>query len=270
MEFDKSRSKYAHFKTLDDNVTNLTCLLDNGRYYGYAKYGLGDLDKLALELQSSILVQLDLRTLTDFRRVNRRATKVVDSLPEYRLITRHSLASLRSILSIELGAFITLRDLLDALHANECEYCGKPAAYIYLLTCGRVCFDCLSTKKEYGPLVVEETEMYFGFPRALLEGLPTMKSVPGRFGFDDHSHVRRRNLVDSLRAYNIGLAYHAERKTDHRRRVLPPSAKRPPLRIRPADVHARRAFLRKLVLGHLVLVVNRRPKARLDDNIDDQ
>lgn len=220
MEYDTSRRKYMHFKTLDDNVTKFTCPLDNGRHYGHAKYGLGDLDKLALELQSSILVELDLRTLTDFRRVNRRATEVVDSLPEYRSILQHSLVSLRGILSIELGAFITCRDLLEALHTKVCEHCGKPGAHIYLLTCSRVCSDCLCEEKEYFPLVLEETESRFKFPRALLKGLPTMRNIPGQFGKWGHSQGLRFTLVDSLSAYNIGLTYHARRKAVHRRDLL--------------------------------------------------
>lgn len=45
-------------KTLTDNLIDLACPLDNGRHHGNAKNGLGDMDRLPLELQSSTTWEL--------------------------------------------------------------------------------------------------------------------------------------------------------------------------------------------------------------------
>lgn len=97
-------------KALNDNITNTTFPLDDGRHLDGASHGLGDLDKFPAELQIIVLAQLNLKTLTNFRHVNRRAMEVVDTLPElaqYQSILKHSPASLRAILDVGLGESIT-------------------------------------------------------------------------------------------------------------------------------------------------------------------
>lgn len=69
--------------TLDDQDLEQSCPLDNGKHQSRLKHDLGDLDALPVEITGNILIQIDLRTLTDFRRVNNRAMQVVDSILEY-------------------------------------------------------------------------------------------------------------------------------------------------------------------------------------------
>lgn len=59
--------------TLGCNSLDRTCPLDNGQHRREPEHGLGLLERLPLELVDDILYKLDLRTLTDFRRVNARA-----------------------------------------------------------------------------------------------------------------------------------------------------------------------------------------------------
>ena len=79
-----------------------------------------------MKLQGIILVESDLRTLTDLRRVNRRAMEVVDTLPEYRSILQNSPVLLRASLSIEMG---------DARHATpaDLEACQQALAKLHNL-----------------------------------------------------------------------------------------------------------------------------------------
>lgn len=116
-------------KILDDNITELTCPLDNGRHQGKIKHDLGDLDMLPLELQSDILVRLDLQTLIEFRRVNRKARDIVDALPQYKAIFSHNKNLLRTILSLELGRFVICNKLYITLQTMICERCGESAGY---------------------------------------------------------------------------------------------------------------------------------------------
>jgi hypothetical protein len=143
--------------------------------------GLGDLDRLPLEVQSNILVHLDLQTLVNFRRVSRQASDVVDALPEYQKVLQLSPTLLRSIFTNQLEEFITCQALVATLNTQKCENCGNPSKYIHLLTCRRVCCHCLLTRGEYKPITLECAEWEFQIPRRLLEGLPTMITVPGRY-----------------------------------------------------------------------------------------
>jgi hypothetical protein len=65
------RCNIRNCKTPDDNVTQRVPQ-SNKHHNGDVEHGLGDLDRLPLEVQSNILVQSDLQTLVGFRQVNRR------------------------------------------------------------------------------------------------------------------------------------------------------------------------------------------------------
>ena len=90
--------------TLDEN-------LPTPHYYYVStspEVGLGSLDILPLELLQRILFQLDLCTLTGFRRVNQLALQSVASIPQYKAINTHANDALRGILSIKTGRWIYL------------------------------------------------------------------------------------------------------------------------------------------------------------------
>jgi hypothetical protein len=72
------------------------------------KVSLGGLDTLPNEVLYCILAQLDLRTLTNFCYVNRRARHLVASLPHYKYIHTHARNVLRCILGISMGPWIKL------------------------------------------------------------------------------------------------------------------------------------------------------------------
>jgi hypothetical protein len=73
--------------TLDSN--SRLCPLDNGRHTSPPKVDLGPLDKLPQELLEMVLGQLDIQSLTKFRRVNRRGMQAVDSIHAYKqIVTR--------------------------------------------------------------------------------------------------------------------------------------------------------------------------------------
>lgn len=130
--------------TLDDNYLERTCLLDDGRHHTNPKFDLGVLDRLPVELLSDMLVQIDLRSPTDFPRVNQRVMQVVDSIPQYQTIVKHGLAPLRGILILETGLRISCQDLFRTLRKPQCEDCDDFGGFIYVLTCSRVCFLCFS------------------------------------------------------------------------------------------------------------------------------
>lgn len=75
--------------TLDDAQLVARCPLDNGRCSVAstpAHYSAGKLDQLPAELLIQALLYTDVPSLTCFRRVNRRAMQLVDSVPQYAAI----------------------------------------------------------------------------------------------------------------------------------------------------------------------------------------
>ena len=197
-------------KILNDNITTTACPLDNGKRRDRTSHDLAGLEKLAVELQHIILVQSDLQTLTDFRRVNRRAMEAVDNLPEYQSIVQHSPDSLRAILSTELGKFITCQKLYDTLRTPSCECCRQPTDLIYLLTCQRVCFKCLCWRIKFCPITTEDAVRLYAVPSRLLAELPTMRSIPGYFGIRETAYTDRQLMVDAWSAWLVASEHWAE------------------------------------------------------------
>lgn len=93
--------------SLDQNELAERCPLNNGRHACEQGHSLGRLGLLPPELLNTVLSQLDLQSLTDFRRINQRAMHFVDSVPQYQLILEHTPAALRGMLSIKCARFST-------------------------------------------------------------------------------------------------------------------------------------------------------------------
>lgn len=172
------------------------------------KVGLGSLDTLPLEILHNILPQLDLLTLTDFRRVNQRALQLVASLPQFKAINSHARDALRGILSIETGRWITCEDLYATLCTAQCERCGDFGAYLYILTCKRVCFLCFTQAEAYLPLRFIHATQKFGLDRSILNTLPRMRSIPGKYANNPKKCRERLTLVDPESARRAGIALH--------------------------------------------------------------
>lgn len=183
--------------TLDENDLPLHKPLDGGRDFRKAEDGLGVLEEIPLEIVNMVLVNLDLRTLANFRQVSQRALQAVNSLPHYRAIMIHAPNTLRGILSIETGSWISCYALYKTLCTAECKTCGDFGGYIYIITCVRVCFLCLSTSKAYLPLTYPLARRLFGIDGQHLESLPHMTNLPGIYSPNGKIVRYKRRFVDS-------------------------------------------------------------------------
>lgn len=203
---------WTHLKirdfTLDDNLPDSQCQPDNDHIPNPPKAYLGALDTLPLELLCGILQQLDLRTFTDFQHVNRRAMSLVESFPQYKAIRKHACNALRGIIHVGAGRWITCEMLYEKLRTAECEECGDFGGYLYILTCKRVCFLCLSEDKQYLPLRYRQAIRKFGLNRPILRALPSMKSIPGTYSPNQKKVRAHITLVDSDCARRAGIMLH--------------------------------------------------------------
>lgn len=86
--------------------------------------------------------------------------------------------------------------MYEKLCLAECEVCGDFAGYLYLITCKRVCFTCLSQNILYLPLTPQHAWSQFGVSSAIVDKLPWMRVVPGIYSPYDGKIVEPTILVD--------------------------------------------------------------------------
>lgn len=166
---------------------------------------IGALAVLPLELVWEVVSELDIQTLMEFRRVNRRARELVDSLPEFKAIITHARNALHGILSIDTGRWITCRTLYEKLCRRDCEQCGDIGGYLYLLTCKRVCYPCFTNKTAFLPLRPTYASRFFALPREVFKTLPSMRAVTGTYSKQGKDVPRRAVLVDYMSAFTAAL-----------------------------------------------------------------
>ncbi|KAI8628600.1 hypothetical protein F5Y19DRAFT_464972 [Xylariaceae sp. FL1651] len=144
--------------TLDDADLETRCPLDNGRYLLIPPQdSLGQLYMLPLELLTYVFLTLDLPSLTVFRRVNRRAMGLVNSLHQYQVVLKHC-PNVLAILSID-ARYFDCKTLYNTLSTTICEACDRFGSYLYLITCKR----------------------HLGLPRNKIKHLPHILSLPRKY-----------------------------------------------------------------------------------------
>ncbi|KAK0368428.1 F-box domain-containing protein [Colletotrichum limetticola] len=181
--------------TLDDAQLVTRCPLDRGRFTDASnppRYSAGQLEQLPAELLVQVLLYIDLPSLTRFRRVNRRAMELVDSIPQYDAIVKHCPNIIRAILSIQADAFDC--DVLYAtLSTTRCSTCERFGDHLYLIDCRRVCYFCFTRRLEYFPLTIGRASSFFtpdgtqqrsaitSRQRLRAANPPSILSLPGRY-----------------------------------------------------------------------------------------
>ncbi|KAG5923921.1 hypothetical protein E4U61_002086 [Claviceps capensis] len=197
--------------TLDDAQLETRCPLDNIRSAERsipACQSAGQLDQLPAELLVKVVLYLDIPSLTDFRRVNRRAMEIVDSVPQYTAIIKHCPDIVRAILSIKADAF-DCNVLYKTLSTFSCSTCERFGDHIYLIDCRRVCYHCFTERLEYFPLTVGRASKLVNHDmiqrrkatrsRQYLRvaNIPNIQSLPGKYctawaGRDGGNSARKR------------------------------------------------------------------------------
>ena len=205
-----SESTYMFLESIDHTLDDIQnpCPLDNGRHSYPHTSTLGNLEQLPLELINMLLIQLDIQSLTNFRRANQRAMQVIDQIPQYKKIILYAPSTIQGIPSINTGASFSCQELYTKLCTAECDICGDVGGYLYLVTCRRVCFLCFTTKTEYLPLLRADAMRKFGLSRGDMAGLPFMRSVPGYYSPREVKCRTRMTLLDHDAAREAGIAVH--------------------------------------------------------------
>lgn len=173
---------------------------------------MGILDILPLEILTMILLDLDIQTLTVLRRVSQKSRLAVDTIPQYQYIRTHGPELLRATLSLEISRSTTLLELYVALTTASCFLCGDFGAFVYMLSCRRVCFLCLTQRPELLPMIPSHAKSKYGLDSKALSGLPKLRSLPGVYSQGLTRHRNRKSLIDPTAAEEAGIVLHGSRE----------------------------------------------------------
>ncbi|PHH63083.1 hypothetical protein CDD81_6328 [Ophiocordyceps australis] len=180
---------------LDNVPLKARCPLDNRKRVNQsaARLPVGQLDTLPAELISKVLLQLDVVSLTNLRRVNRRAMDMVDSIPQYAKMLNHCPDIIRAATSMQANAYDCCT-LFNTLSTTDCSTCGNFGAYLYLIDCRRVCSLCAVTRAEFLPIPWKVARAICAPKTAnarraltnqqLRRRVPSILSLPGRYFVD--------------------------------------------------------------------------------------
>jgi hypothetical protein len=194
--------------TLDDNLPIPKLLPINSPDRKPPEFDLGALDRLPIELLQGLLPQLDLCSLMQFRRVNRRAIEIVESILQYKTIATHASNVLQGALRTGAGKWISCESVYEKLCVAECEQCGDFGSYLYILTCQRVCFLCLSEDEKYLPMTGSDAIRKYGITRRSIRTLPCLRSIRGEYSIKRERQLLRTTFVDRESAYRAGVVLH--------------------------------------------------------------
>lgn len=165
--------------------------------------GLGILSRLPEELTLMILRELDILSYLRFRRVNNRARSITTASREYKTVVKHGLQGLKPLLKAELGQVFTIAHFYQTLVSNQCEFCGKFATFLYLITCQRCCFTCLQISVDLHVLPIPVPKVFAKAVHSSSKEIekmcgPKLRVVYGKYSLQPWPSVKRpRYLVQA-------------------------------------------------------------------------
>ena len=179
------------------------CPLDNSQdHFHRTPISSSMLETLPLELRNAILVQLDIQSLTNLRRVSQSSRLAVEDIPQYRTLLAQAPELLRAVLSHGIARWTLIEDLFDALTSQTCALCGDFGPFVYLLSCSRACFACIAHNPNFCPQLASSAKERYLFDDRALADLPTLRSLPG----SSDSILAHLHLVDRNAAKETAIA----------------------------------------------------------------
>lgn len=164
------------------------------------RHPIGSLDLLPLELIHLILESLDARSFSRFMRVSLRGKEVAESLPAYKDIIR-AVDPLFSMLGLSKLAHIhSMASIHATLCSDRCVSCKRYGAFVTLLTLERCCYACLYNNRSLWVISRRQASDYFFLSNKELKTIPQMRAIPGEYGLNHRTKLRRPTKLLSVRA----------------------------------------------------------------------
>ena len=161
---------------------------------------LGSLDGLPLELLHNIFERVDFLTLHNVACTSMRGRFLVESLPAYRDLTAHAVGTIAALRHTDTIALHSTLKVYEALINTRCFACDDYAPFLYMLTCERVCLNCLENERSIRVMPVSKAQLCFCLTARDMRTIPKLWSVPGTYGSPDNKHEKRLLLVSAKQA----------------------------------------------------------------------
>ncbi|OAL25428.1 hypothetical protein AYO20_10462 [Fonsecaea nubica] len=145
---------------------------------GQRSAGLGDLDRLPLELQVYLFARTPVNTLFNLRATNTHAKQLVEQWQPFRAVITHGADAIRALLATGAGHMWTVPQLVDVLFTTKCEFCEDHGEILHLLQLKRCCFRCLSQERELLAVNLGYAQGTMGLSHDELRKLPQLVTVP--------------------------------------------------------------------------------------------
>lgn len=175
----------------------------------FSSFGL--FDKLPFEILHSVLHQLDLRSLSRLSQVSTLGYAMIQSLPAYRDLLQNAYHAMTALGRTGAICYHTLAELHEALCSQNCVSCGFFGAFLFLPTCERCCYACLSRNQSFWVTSTDLARKCFSLDQHHIENLPVLYSLPGVYEVWKQEYVsfkRRINLVSVGSAKALGIEVH--------------------------------------------------------------
>lgn len=167
-------------------------------------HSLGDMDMLPLEIINMILGDLDIEILMRVIAVNKRGRQLVETLPPFKTVQIKAPTAIRAMLTTNIARYFTIGHLFDALQSQACSGCGKFGGFLYLPTCSRCCFRCLSRSSKFSmlPISMATEKSNLQCPE-IPASLPVLSTVPKSRFFGQNVTFDRVKLIDTTSLRNL-------------------------------------------------------------------
>lgn len=145
---------------------------------------IGTLDCFPLEIISIILGALDIQSIARFACVSFQGSLLVLSQHQYRDLLKFAPEALLALGRTGLAHWYPVERLHSTLRSQQCTACTAYGAYLFLPTCKRCCWQCLSEHPWFQMLWPDDAELCGGLPARLLRDprlIPPFHVMPDNY-----------------------------------------------------------------------------------------
>ncbi|KAI5458181.1 F-box domain-containing protein [Mariannaea sp. PMI_226] len=173
---------------------------------------IGALDKLPTEILYAVLNTLDLQSISRFSRVSSRGRLVTQSLRSYRTLLNLAPCTVEALSRTGLLSVHSAATLETALRADRCTCCPFYGAFLFLLTCERCCWYCLSYHPSLRAISSRAARRFFCLLPRHIKQLPVLRSIPGRYRISGKDVNTSYSLVSARMARDLGISIHGSKE----------------------------------------------------------
>ncbi|KAI1125668.1 F-box domain-containing protein [Nemania abortiva] len=169
---------------------------------------LGVLGDLPPEIIYMILDMLDISSIRCFKRVSFLGSGFVQRADSYQMLL---LVAPKVILVLEKTGLLglhSINDLYATLRIQRCAYCDDFGPFLFLLTCERCCYTCLTRVPALYTCRPCEAMKYLALTEESIRQLPALRVIPGEYSIDFDDLPEGTRLVSLKAARELAVRMH--------------------------------------------------------------